>query len=316
MTPQRVSLITLGVADLGRAAAYYAALGWRAQADSPPGVIFFQLDGQVLSLFPKTDLAADMGRAGQPLFSGAVTLAQNFATEAEVTAAHAAALAAGGRDLRAPGRATWGGYTAYVADPDGHPWELAVNPFWPLRPDGRLVLPGAVERIAEMEMTEAEEAQITALLARCFTTDFGGRSFFQTRHHLRLVIRDGGAPVAHLAISFRAVRLGARLLTVAGLAEVATDPAHRGKGHAARLVAAAIDEARCARVPHVLLFGTAAIYGAAGFRPVVNRLTYLDLRGAKSHEMRNLPAQHLQVLDLGTQPWEEDAPLDLLGGLF
>jgi hypothetical protein len=316
MTPQRVSLITLGAADLDRAAAYYAALGWRAQADSPPGVVFYQLDGQVLALFPKAELAADMGRAGLPLFSGAVTLAQNFATKDEVDAAHDAAVTAGGHSLRAPGRVEWGGYTAYVADPDGHPWELAMNPFWPLRPDGRLVLPGAVERMAEMEMTVEEEAGITALLARCFTTDFGGRSFFQTRHHLRLVIRDGTAPVAHLAISFRAVRLGARLQTVAGLAEVATDPAHRGKGHAARLVAAAIAEARAARVPHVLLFGTAGVYGAAGFRPAANRLTYLDLRGAKSHEMRYLPAQHLQVLDLGATPWEEDAPLDLLGGLF
>ena len=71
-----------------------------------------------------------------------MTLARNFASEAEVDAAFALALAAGARVLKRPEKVFWGGYSGYFADPDGHVWELAMNPFWPLSPDGTLTLPG------------------------------------------------------------------------------------------------------------------------------------------------------------------------------
>lgn len=141
MTPQRVSLITLGVADLAAARAFYARLGWVEHGQSQPGVAFYQLQGAVLALFGRAELAADQGRAGADLGTGAVTLAQNFATEAEVDAAFAAALEAGGTALKAPERVFWGGYSGYWADPDGHVWEVAMNPFWPLGEDGSLTLP-------------------------------------------------------------------------------------------------------------------------------------------------------------------------------
>lgn len=141
MTPQRVTLITLGVADLAAARAFYNRLGWVEHRDSQPGVAFFQMRGQVLALFGRDDLAADQGRPGAALGAGAVTLAQNFATEAEVDAAFATALAAGAVALKAPERVFWGGYSGYWADPDGHVWEVAMNPFWPLAPDGSLTLP-------------------------------------------------------------------------------------------------------------------------------------------------------------------------------
>lgn len=141
MTPQRVTLITLGVADLAAARAFYGRLGWVEHGESQEAVAFFQMHGQVLGLFGRADLAADQGRPGALLGTGAITLAQNFATEAEVDAAFAAALAAGGTALKAPEKVFWGGYSGYWADPDGHVWEVAMNPFWPLAADGSLTLP-------------------------------------------------------------------------------------------------------------------------------------------------------------------------------
>jgi catechol 2,3-dioxygenase-like lactoylglutathione lyase family enzyme len=87
MTPQRVTLITLGVADLAAARAFYGRLGWVEHGDSQPGVAFFQMHGAALALFGRADLAADQGRPEAVLGTGAITLAQNFATEAEVDAA-------------------------------------------------------------------------------------------------------------------------------------------------------------------------------------------------------------------------------------
>ncbi len=142
MTPQRVTLITLGVGDLARSRAFYEALGWRP-SQAQDGVVFYQMHGAVLALFGKDDLAADQGRPGAALGTGAVTLAQNFATEIEVDTAFSAALVAGAKALKKPEKVFWGGYSGYYADPDGHVWEVAMNPFWPLQEDGSLILPDA-----------------------------------------------------------------------------------------------------------------------------------------------------------------------------
>ena len=96
----------------------------------------------MLALFGIEDLAKDMQRPRAELGTGAVTLARNFATEAEVDAAFELALAAGATVLKRPEKVFWGGYSGYFADPDGHVWELAMNPFWPLAPDGTLTLAG------------------------------------------------------------------------------------------------------------------------------------------------------------------------------
>ena len=143
MTPQRVTLITLGVADLAESRAFYARLGWVEHRESQPSIAFFQLNGLALGLFGRDHIAEDQGRAGAALGTGAMTLAQNFATEIEVDAAFAAALAAGATALKVPEKVFWGGYSGYWADPDGHVWEMAMNPFWPLNADGSLTLPGA-----------------------------------------------------------------------------------------------------------------------------------------------------------------------------
>lgn len=141
MTPQRVTLITLGVTDLRRSGAFYAALGWVPHPASQEGVTFYQMHGAVLGLFGLADLAADQGRPDATLGTGAMTLAQNFRTEAEVDTAFSAALAAGATGLKAPEKVFWGGYSGYYADPDGHVWEVAMNPSWPLADDGSLTLP-------------------------------------------------------------------------------------------------------------------------------------------------------------------------------
>ena len=138
--PKSITLVTLGVADLDRARAFYAALGWEAHT-AEEGVVFIQLAGQVLALFGLDDLAADQGVPAATLGHGALTLARNFATETEVDAAFALALSAGATPIKPPVKVFWGGYSGYFADPDGHVWELAVNPFWPLAPDGTLTLP-------------------------------------------------------------------------------------------------------------------------------------------------------------------------------
>jgi hypothetical protein len=95
----------------------------------------------VLGLFGLDDLAKDQGRPDAALGIGATTLAQNFDTPEDVDAAFAEALAAGATPLKAPEKVFWGGYSGYYADPDGHVWELAHNPFWPLADDGSLTLP-------------------------------------------------------------------------------------------------------------------------------------------------------------------------------
>ncbi len=140
MTPQRVTLITLGVSDLSRAKAFYSALGWTPTADEGQ-VVFYQINGMVLGFFGLEPLAKDQGRPDAKLGTGAMTLAQNYATEAEVDAAYALALEAGATPLKAPEKVFWGGYSGYYADPDGHVWEVAQNPFWELNPDGSLTLP-------------------------------------------------------------------------------------------------------------------------------------------------------------------------------
>lgn len=142
MTPQRVTLITLGVADLDRSTAFYAALGW-APKEYLPEVRFYPMNGLVLGLFGMDDLAKDQGRTDAKLGVGGMTLAQNFTTETEVDAAYALAVSAGAGALKAPEKVFWGGYSGYYTDPDGHVWEVAMNPFWPLNPDGSLTLPDA-----------------------------------------------------------------------------------------------------------------------------------------------------------------------------
>jgi catechol 2,3-dioxygenase-like lactoylglutathione lyase family enzyme len=136
---QRLSLITLGVEDLARSQAFYgAAFGWKAHP-GPDGVAFYQMNGFVLALFPRIELAKDAG-VDLPPAPGPMSIAWNGRSEAEVDAAYEAAVKAGATPVKTPEKAFWGGYSGYVADPDGHLIELAHNPFWSIAADGAISL--------------------------------------------------------------------------------------------------------------------------------------------------------------------------------
>jgi predicted lactoylglutathione lyase len=136
---QRVSLITLGVADTAKARTFYEALGWKGA--SPDGdVVFFQSGGMVFSLWGRDDLAKDSQVADSGGWGG-VTLAHNVATREEVDAIAAEVEEAGGNVLRVPAETFYGGYAFIFTDLDGHPWEVSHNPGWELKDDGSVVLP-------------------------------------------------------------------------------------------------------------------------------------------------------------------------------
>jgi len=136
---QRVSLITLGVADVQRARGFYERLGWTTKAASDDDVVFFQAGGLVVALWGRQELAADSGVRDTRGWGG-VTLAHNVASAAEVDATLAEAKAAGATIPRAGADTFWGGYSGVFVDPDGHPWEVAHNPHWTLLPDGSVRL--------------------------------------------------------------------------------------------------------------------------------------------------------------------------------
>ena len=135
-----MSLITLGVADVGRARTFYERLGWRGQEAEE--TVFFQAGGMALILWGRAKLAADSGVADHgPGGFDRVVLAQNLRSREEVDALLADAAAAGA-EISQPARETfYGGYAGCFRDPDGHVWEIAWNPGFTLAPDGSLELP-------------------------------------------------------------------------------------------------------------------------------------------------------------------------------
>ncbi len=135
---QRVSLITLGVADSGRARAFYEALGWSGESPDDD-VVFFQAGGMVVALWGRDKLAED-SVVQDPGGWGGVTLAYCTRSPTEVDEVLAQAEAAGGTIGRAGATTFWGGYSGIFIDPDGHPWEVAHNPGWVLREDGSVSL--------------------------------------------------------------------------------------------------------------------------------------------------------------------------------
>ena len=136
-----VSLVTLGVGDLARARAFYAALGWRESSQSTDDVAFLAGAGTHLGLWSRASLAEDSEVHEDAGGWGGVTLAHNVETPAHVDVVLAEAEAAGGAVLRRGAATFWGGYNGVFADPDGHRWEVAHNPDWPLDDEGRAQLP-------------------------------------------------------------------------------------------------------------------------------------------------------------------------------
>jgi predicted lactoylglutathione lyase len=136
---QRVSLVTLGVADLGRARRFYEALGWRPAPRPADDVVFFQAGPMVLALWARDRLAEDSAVEDGGGWGG-VTLAHNVSSPEEVDAVIDEARTAGATIGREPAPTFWGGYSGIFLDVDGHPWEVAHNPFWTLGTDGSITL--------------------------------------------------------------------------------------------------------------------------------------------------------------------------------
>lgn len=127
----KLSLVTLGVSNLDRSRRFYEALGWEPQDWTPESdVVFIEMNGVMLSLFGREDLADDVGiEATQSTGFSSITLAHNEPSTEDVDRAYNEFIAAGATEVKTPQPTKWGGYSGYVADPDGHLWEVAFNPF-------------------------------------------------------------------------------------------------------------------------------------------------------------------------------------------
>jgi uncharacterized protein len=140
--PARLGIVTLGVADLPRSVGFYQALGWERCTSSSDAIAWFRSADTHIGLFPWHELAEDARLPAEPRARfGGITLAINVESPEAVGEALEAAVAAGATLLKPAIATDWGGTSGYFADPDGHPWEVAHNPFFPIDEDGRLRIP-------------------------------------------------------------------------------------------------------------------------------------------------------------------------------
>jgi predicted lactoylglutathione lyase len=138
---QKMNLITLGVRDFERSVTFYEkGLGWKKSSSSMDTLALFQLGGIVLSLYPRTELAADATVVDEPTGFSGITLSLNTKTVEEVDEVLQEAVRAGGKLVKPGQKVFWGGYSGYFSDPDGHLFEVAYNPFWELDDKDDVVL--------------------------------------------------------------------------------------------------------------------------------------------------------------------------------
>ncbi len=145
MNGAHISLVSLGVADIERSVRFYEALGWVRSGTGDESVAFLQGGNIALGLIGRAALAEDANVDDSAAGFSAVTLAVNLPSEADVDEHFQKALAAGAAGRKPPQKVFWGGYSGYFADPDGHLWEVAHNPFFPLDDTGAIRLPGETE---------------------------------------------------------------------------------------------------------------------------------------------------------------------------
>jgi predicted lactoylglutathione lyase len=135
---QRISIVTLGVKDLGISKRFYLeGLGWKPVYENKE-IIFFQAGAMVFALFLRDKLAEDLRADAITFGRAAMALAYNVRAKSEVDPLIKHAVTAGATLLKAAQEAPWGGYSGYFADPDGFAWEVAWNPSWPIASDGRV----------------------------------------------------------------------------------------------------------------------------------------------------------------------------------
>lgn len=138
---QRVSIVTLGVADLERSREFYERLGWRRSMSQSEGIVLFQAGGMALALYPREELAKDANVSSDGDGFRGMSLAYNTCNRDEVDSTLEDARAAGAKILKPAQEAFWGGYSGYFSDPDGFLWEVAWNPFFAITEDGSIRIP-------------------------------------------------------------------------------------------------------------------------------------------------------------------------------
>lgn len=142
---QRLSMISLGVQSLERSSSFYKHMGFAAAGVSDEHIVFYQLGGVALALYPRDKLAEDaqVPAVDNNGFSG-ITLAYNVRDRGEADQILDEAEAAGGTVVKPAQEVFWGGYSGYFADPDGHLWEVCWNPFFPIAEDGSITVPDSL----------------------------------------------------------------------------------------------------------------------------------------------------------------------------
>ncbi len=138
MIPQRITMVTLAVVDLARSRKFYADIGWVETEGGNDKIAFYKTAGQFFALYSRDALTMDLGLPIHERSTGMITLATNYNSPDEVDRAFADALDSGAIAITKPTDVSWGGYSGNFADPDGHLWEVAHNPFWTLSPDGMI----------------------------------------------------------------------------------------------------------------------------------------------------------------------------------
>lgn len=175
-----------------------------------------------------------------------------------------------------------------------------------------------IETHHEIALTEAADAEIAALLEVAFGQDdgFQGRSFYKQRHHLRVLAREDGQLIGHIALNYRVIRVADRLVPIIGLAEVATAPDQGGKGVASTLLRETIKIASGTQAAFILLFGDHPIYENRGFVKQKNTLRFTKVEDNRSQEIVTMSTEALHVMAVGNQTWDDTAEVDLLGHIF
>ncbi len=173
-----------------------------------------------------------------------------------------------------------------------------------------------IRRVEELRLTDELERDIAALLSECMSVDYEGRSFFQNRFHCRFIVECEGQIIGHLAIAYRAIRLGKVLVDIIGIGEVAVAASYRHQGIGSRLVEAALEEGRSARADFAALFGEKSMYAGAGFIHAPNRLTISEMEGSRTGFMVREFNEHFMIFPLGDLKWDDNVLVDLAGFPF
>lgn len=173
-----------------------------------------------------------------------------------------------------------------------------------------------IERVFEPELAPDVDAEIAGLLNESFGGGYGGRSFYQQRPSLRFLAWDDTRLIGHIAVCYRAVRLGDQELTAAGLIDVATRPDMQGKGVAKTLLRQVEDWARGTRADLLMLFGDHPVYAAMGYQSKHVTQRYVPMIGVRTHETQQEARPGPMILPLRPMAWDDSAVLDLVGFRF